>query len=55
MQFLVVEILYDLAYILRMLPGCDQQRVRRFYHNQVGDADGRDELSRGMNIISARI
>ena len=38
-----------------MLTGRDQQRIRGFDHDQVGDADGRDELTRRVNIISASV
>src|ERR1700722_1397104 len=33
MQLLLVEKLYDLAHVLRLLPRCNQQCVRRFAHD----------------------
>ena len=55
MQLLLVQILHNFAYVLRVLARCDQQSIRSFDHHQIADPDHRDKLARRMNIISPRV
>src|SRR5215475_1008982 len=54
-QILLVQILHDFAYILRILPGGDQQSVFGLDHHNVVDPDYGDKFSRSVHVIPAGI
>src|ERR1700722_4276472 len=54
-QLLRIEVFDDLADILCLLPGRDEQRARSLHNPQIIHADRRDELARGVNVITAGI
>ena len=55
MKFLLIQMLHNLAYVLRLLARGDQQRVNRFYDYQVVHTHHCDKFARRVNIIPRRI
>jgi len=54
-QLLFIQVLHHLTYVLRVLPGRDQQCVRGFHYHKIIHTHSRDKFSRSMHIVAAGV
>jgi hypothetical protein len=54
-QFLLVQMLYDFTNILRVLPRCNQQGIRRIDYHQIAHPYDGNKLVRRMYVIALRV